>query len=76
MNSWLNENGNNGLCVIELGAGPSIPSVRINCEKAWQSTGGTFLRINPRDYDVPSGALSLDLGAEEVLGAIGETRTS
>lgn len=76
MNSWLNEIGNTGLCVIELGAGPSIPSVRINCEKAWQSTGGTFLRINPRDYDVSKGALSLDLRAEEALRAIRGNRTS
>jgi len=74
LNEWLEENANSGLCVIELGAGPSIPTVRITCEQAWQSSGGTFLRINPRDPQVPEGALSLAMGAGDALRAIEDIR--
>jgi NAD-dependent SIR2 family protein deacetylase len=72
---WLRENGDSSLCIIELGAGPSIPTVRITCEQAWKSSGGTLLRINPRDPQVPEGALSLAMGAEDTLRAIEEIRT-
>jgi len=75
LNEWLEENENSKLCVIELGAGPSIPTVRITCEQAWQSSGGTFLRINPRDHQVPEGAHSLAMGAGDALQAIEGIRT-
>jgi len=74
LNEWLEGNENSQLCIIELGAGPSIPTVRITCEQAWKSTGGTFLRVNPRDAQVPEGALSLAMGAEDALRAIDEIR--
>jgi len=74
LNEWLEGNGDSNLCIIELGAGPSIPTVRITCEQAWQSSGGTFLRINPRDAQVPEGALPLAMGAEDALRAIDEIR--
>ena len=76
LNEWLQENGDSNLCIIELGAGPSIPTVRITCEQAWKSSGGTFLRINPRDHQVPEGALPLAMGAEDALRAIEQIRTS
>jgi hypothetical protein len=75
LNKWLMENENPDLCIIELGAGSSIPTVRMTCEQAWKSSGGTFLRINPRDSQVPQGALSLPMGAEEALRAIDGSRT-
>ena len=59
--------------VIELGAGPSIPSVRNTCEQAWKYSGGTFLRINPRDPQVEPNALSLAMGAQDALLAIDRT---
>ncbi|MBT3635858.1 MAG: NAD-dependent deacetylase [Opitutae bacterium] len=74
LNEWLEENGDSNLCIIELGAGPSIPTVRKTCEEAWKSSGGTFLRINPRDPQVPEGAFSLARGAEDALRAIEEIR--
>ena len=74
LEKWLQENGDSSLCIIELGAGPSIPTVRITCEQAWKSSGGTFLRINPRDPEVPDGAFSLARGAEDALRGIEEIR--
>ena len=70
LDQWLLENGDSGLCIIELGAGASIPTVRLTCEEIWKSTGGTLLRINPRDPEVPEGAYSLPMGAEDALRAI------
>ena len=74
LNEWLAEKENSKLCLIELGAGPNIPTVRTTCEQAWQSSGGTFLRINPRDHQVPEGAFSLAMGAKEALQTIEEFR--
>jgi len=70
LDQWLLENGDSELCMIELGAGASIPTVRLTCEEIWKSTGGTLLRINPRDPEVPEGAYSLPMGAEDALRAI------
>jgi len=47
------------LAVIEIGAGSSIPSVRIFGE----STGGALIRINPKEAYVPlSGNIGLECG--------------
>ena len=74
LNEWLAENENPKLCLIELGAGPNIPTVRTTCEQAWQTSCGTFLRINPRDHQVPEGAFYLAMGAKEALQTIEEFR--
>ena len=74
LNEWLEQNEEAKLCIIELGAGPNIPTVRTTCEQAWHSSDGTFLRINPRDHQVPEGAFSLAVGAKEALQAIEEFR--
>jgi NAD-dependent SIR2 family protein deacetylase len=51
---------------IEMGAGLAIPTVRYECE----SVGGTLIRINPREAEVPVGGISLPLGAMEALARI------
>ena len=75
LDQWLLGSGDSRLCIIELGAGASIPTVRLTCEEIWKSTGGTLLRINPRDPEVPKGAYSLPMGAESALRTIEEVRT-
>ena len=62
LNEWLEQNEEAKLCIIELGAGPNIPTVRTTCEQAWHSSDGTFLRINPRDHQVPEGLFLLPWG--------------
>lgn len=54
------------IVVIELGAGRAIPTVRWLAE-AWHGQGATLIRINPREANVPDGAISLRLGAREAL---------
>jgi NAD-dependent SIR2 family protein deacetylase len=65
---WQREIRGCRVAVIELGAGLAVPTVRIECEAA----GGTLIRINPREPEAPSGAISLPLGALESLTAIDE----
>lgn len=67
---WLSGVAAHRLVVIELGAGLAIPTVRLTCERA----GGTLIRVNPREPDVPRGGISLALGAREALTAIDARR--
>ena len=53
------------LAVIELGAGNAIPTVRHAGEQLRRKTGGTLIRINPREWDVRPGQISLPCGAAE-----------
>lgn len=66
LQSWLNQVSSEDLVVVELGAGTAIPTVRYECERH----GGTLIRINPRDPDVPEGGLSIPLGALAALQKI------
>lgn len=55
------------LVVIELGAGTAIPSVRHNSERLVERFGGTLIRINPREANVPPGHFGLATGALQGL---------
>jgi hypothetical protein len=65
---WLRRVRDSRLVVIELGAGPAVPTVRRECERR----GGRLIRINPRDPQVPEGGISLPLGALQALQRIEE----
>jgi NAD-dependent SIR2 family protein deacetylase len=58
------------LAVIELGAGTAVPTVRHECHRRAEAVGGTLIRINPRDDDVPPGGIAIPLGALEALRRI------
>lgn len=60
------------LAVIELGAGSAIPPVRHTSEQVQRRLGGTLIRINPREADVPRGQLGLPFGATEGIQRIGD----
>ena len=58
------------LVVVEVGAGLTIPSVRVEGEDAVEGagSGSLLIRINPRDCDVPpERAIGLPLGGHEGL---------
>ena len=63
---WLRRIRDTQLVVIELGAGRSVPTVRRECERQ----RGQLIRVNPRDHDVPEGAISIPLGALEAIESI------
>jgi NAD-dependent SIR2 family protein deacetylase len=71
---WLKELAQSSakLALIELGAGSAIPSVRSASEWVLESTGGSLIRINPREHDVPSGQIGLPFGAAEGIRRICE----
>jgi NAD-dependent SIR2 family protein deacetylase len=63
--SWLDSMHGKRLVVIECGAGTAIPSIRdLSCHVT-NRTGGTLIRINPRDFDVPSRQIAIPCGAME-----------
>jgi NAD-dependent SIR2 family protein deacetylase len=64
---WLRrlEQNRSRLVAIELGAGTAIPTVRHLSETVVSRLNGTLIRINPRDFAVPSGHFGLAAGARE-----------
>ncbi|MBF0398709.1 MAG: NAD-dependent deacetylase, partial [Desulfobacterales bacterium] len=72
LQKWLQkiktEKGN--LVIIELGAGLSVPTVRRTSESILKSIKGILIRINPIDYKVPSGNISIPFGALEGIKKI------
>jgi NAD-dependent SIR2 family protein deacetylase len=60
------------VAVVECGAGTAIPTVRNCCERITEATGGTLIRLNVREPEVPSGQLGLEVGALAGLRAIDE----
>ena len=71
---WLSniKSRNLNLAIIEIGAGKAVPTVRYESEKIADITGGKLIRINPRDFDVPYGHISIPLGGLEGIKRITE----
>jgi len=65
---WLSSIRKNGykLAIVEIGAGKAVPTVRYQSEEIAERFGATLIRINPRDYDVPYGHISI-LTVEPVI---------
>lgn len=60
------------LAIIEIGAGTQIPTIRHESEGTAAVVGGTLIRINPNEPQVPKGHISLPLKALEALEMINE----
>jgi NAD-dependent SIR2 family protein deacetylase len=67
---WLEGLGPARLAIVELGAGLAVPTVRLFCQEMAALLGGTLIRINVRDPEVPRGHLGIPMGALEGLRAI------
>jgi NAD-dependent SIR2 family protein deacetylase len=70
LNAWLRSLGDGPIVVVECGAGTAIPTVRRTSEDLARRAGGTLIRINVRDPEVPPGGVSLPLPALEALREI------
>jgi NAD-dependent SIR2 family protein deacetylase len=70
MSVWLQSMGRKRIAVIESGAGESVPTVRMHSERLASSENVTLIRINPRDYHVPTGGISIKSGALEGIEKI------
>ena len=51
--------------IVEIGAGLAVPTVRLTSENIAARMDAILVRINPRDYHVPSGHLSIPLESAE-----------
>lgn len=74
LNNWLiaNKEKNNKIVIIECGAGTAVPTVRYTSERIINDYNAYLIRINPRDYQVPQGHISLACGAVEGIKQIYE----
>ncbi|MEI8157097.1 MAG: hypothetical protein WCH60_09540 [Burkholderiales bacterium] len=69
MNNWLS--GLQCPVVVEIGAGTAIPSVRHFSHHIIHAFGGRLVRINPREFSVPTPFdVGLPSGAVHALEAI------
>jgi NAD-dependent SIR2 family protein deacetylase len=70
--SWLRDNVSKKIqiVIVELGAGKVVPTVRNFSEEIYSQYNTKFIRINPKDFDIPKDAISLPLGAQEALEKI------
>ena len=64
---FLKQIGERKLTIIEFGAGEAIPTIRNLSEIVANDFNATFIRVNPKDYWAPLGAISLKMGAKEAI---------
>ena len=67
---WLEGRRSSTLAVVELGAGGTIPTVRMCSEDAVEEFGAYLVRINMREAETPIGQIGLPLGARAALERI------
>jgi len=69
---WLESIGDHQrVVVVELGAGTAIPSVRSFSQRTIYEFGGSLVRINPREFDVPGKSdVGIPMGSLEALMGI------
>jgi len=70
---WLETLASSGgnVAIVELGAGSEIPAVRQFSHRMSQEYGGRIVRINPREFEVPSTRdVGIPMGALEALKGI------
>mmetsp|Transcript_24842 Transcript_24842/g.34780 ORF Transcript_24842/g.34780 Transcript_24842/m.34780 type:complete len:298 (+) Transcript_24842:48-941(+) len=62
------------LVIIEVGAGKAVPTVRKTSQNIAKEFNGTLIRINLRDYDMPSSVngIGIPLGGKEALQKLKE----
>jgi NAD-dependent SIR2 family protein deacetylase len=70
LDAWLRSLGGARLVLVECGAGLAIPTIRRFSEQTARQSGGTLIRINPREPDVPPRQIGLAMGALDALQAI------
>jgi len=61
------ERAKDSLVILEFGAGKAVPTVRMMGEDISFAYGAPLIRVNPRDYEVSFGNVSIASGAEEAI---------
>jgi NAD-dependent SIR2 family protein deacetylase len=68
--AFLEEHGEEGLVVVELGAGTAVATIRYLSERLGRRPGATVIRVNPREADIRAPHLSIPAGALEAIRGI------
>jgi NAD-dependent SIR2 family protein deacetylase len=69
--TFLADNSDRRIAVIEMGAGGAIPTIRATSERiGWNLENATVIRINPREPDIKAPHISMPCGALEGLRRI------
>jgi NAD-dependent SIR2 family protein deacetylase len=69
--TFLANNADRHIAVIEMGAGSAIPTIRATSERiGWNLANATVIRINPREPDIKAPHISMPCGALEGLQRI------
>lgn len=70
--AWLGGVSGLRLAIVECGAGSAVPTVRLHSERVASATGGTLIRVNPRQPEAPLGPhVSLAMPTVEAMNRIG-----
>jgi len=67
---WLDSIRGSNLVVVEVGAGTAVPTVRMTSERSVGHLGGTLIRLNIREPQVPGNHVGIALGGLEALTEI------
>ena len=68
--AFLEEHGEEGLAVLEIGAGTAVATIRWITERLGRTPGTTVIRVNPREADIRAPHLAIPGGALESLQGI------
>jgi NAD-dependent SIR2 family protein deacetylase len=70
LEAFLEAHGEEGLVVVELGAGTAVATIRYLSERLGRRPGATVIRVNPREADIRAPHLSIASGALEAIRGI------
>jgi NAD-dependent SIR2 family protein deacetylase len=70
LESFLEEHGDEGVAVLELGAGTAVATIRWMTERMGRAPGSTVIRVNPREADIRAPHLGIAAGALEAIREI------
>ncbi len=68
--AFLDEHGEAGLAVLEIGAGTAVATIRLLSERLGRLPGARVVRLNPREADIRAPHLGIPVGALEGLRGI------
>jgi NAD-dependent SIR2 family protein deacetylase len=70
LETFLEEHGEEGVAVLELGAGTVVATIRWMTERMGRTPGSTVIRVNPREADIRAPHLCIAAGALEAIREI------
>ena len=68
--AFLKQIGTEKLAIVEFGAGKAVPTIRNLSEIIANDFNATLIRVNPRDLDAPEIAITLKMGAKEMINLL------